>query len=64
VRMTIYDVAGRRILESFFPKQGIGSHRLVWGGIDGHGELVPSGVYFCRLTAGGLTQTRKLVLLR
>jgi FG-GAP repeat len=64
VRMTIYDVAGRRILESFFPKQGIGSHRLVWGGIDGHGQLVPSGVYFCRLTAGGVTQTRKLVLLR
>ncbi|NUM76876.1 T9SS type A sorting domain-containing protein [candidate division KSB1 bacterium] len=35
-----------------------------WNGRDQHGEHVPSGVYFCRLTAGSFAQTRKLAVVQ
>ena len=38
--------------------------RVVWDGIDAHGERVPPGIYFVRLMAGGRSAERKLVVLR
>jgi hypothetical protein len=41
-----------------------GAYREVWDGRDGRGHEVASGVYFCRLTVGTRTLTRKMVLAR
>jgi hypothetical protein len=35
-----------------------------WYGKDARGNLVSSGVYFYRLTAGNRTLTKKMVLLK
>jgi len=45
-------------------KQPSGYHELEWNGRDARGKAVASGVYFCRLGAGKLTQTRKMIVLR
>jgi flagellar hook assembly protein FlgD len=37
---------------------------LTWNGRDARGRSVPSGVYFCRLTVGKESLTRKIVLAR
>ena len=41
-----------------------GLHRTVWNGRDEAGREVSSGLYFCRLEAAGVTETRKMVLIR
>ncbi|RPH94570.1 T9SS C-terminal target domain-containing protein [candidate division KSB1 bacterium] len=59
VSLRVFDIRGR---ESAVLKDGFveaGSHRVMF---DGSG--LASGIYFMRLDAGGITQTRKLMLLK
>jgi hypothetical protein len=64
VSLTIYNVLGERIRVFSFADQSAGQHRLIWDGRNDAGRLVASGLYFCRLDVGGVTKTRKMVLLR
>ena len=58
-RLVIFDMLGRN-LETFDEgRQSSGEHSVRW---DATG--VPAGVYFCRLEAGGLVQTTRLVVVR
>ena len=41
-----------------------GSHLLQWDGMNDGGGILPSGVYFCRMTAGNLSQTVEMVILK
>jgi hypothetical protein len=44
---------------------GPGTYRLTWDGRNSDGNIVSSGIFFCRLTINDAeTMTRKLVLLR
>jgi flagellar hook assembly protein FlgD len=64
VRVEIYDVTGRRVLDIDLPRQDVGDHRFEWLGRGKEDTELPSGVYFCRVTAGNVVQSRKFVLLR
>jgi hypothetical protein len=57
VTLAVYDVLGREVTTLVRGKAEPGVHTARWDA-GNH----PSGVYFCRLTAGSITQTRKLVL--
>jgi hypothetical protein len=59
VRLTVYDLLGREVSTLVNEREGPGSYEVMF---DGTG--LSSGVYFYRLTADNLVQTRKLVLLR
>jgi hypothetical protein len=63
VKLTIYDVSGRRV-RSFVRNCQPGTHGVMWDGKNSSGETVASGVYFYRLTTGDYEETRKMVLLR
>ena len=64
VELTVHDVAGRlvRRLENGPRQRGI--HAVRWDGTDNYGHVVPAGVYFVRLSAGGKTSTGRLTLIR
>jgi len=64
VRVEIYDVTGRRVLDIDLPRQDVGDHRFEWLGRGKEDTELPSGGYFCRVTAGNVVQSRKFVLLR
>jgi hypothetical protein len=60
----IYNVAGQRIKDLLDGQLGAGDHVLVWDGRDDSGRPVGSGIYFCRVEAGDIERTIKMVLLR
>jgi hypothetical protein len=60
----VYDVSGRHVrtlVNSFVPA---GIHEVVWDGRNDMGVRVASGLYFYRLRAGDVLETRKMILLR
>ena len=61
----IIDLQGRTVLDLFTDELAEGSHRVTWGGWDGHHAPVASGIYFARLDTGdGQVVVRKLFKTR
>ena len=65
IRATIHDVRGRliRTLEAGVT-HGPGDQLLAWDGLDDRGRGVETGFYLVRIEAGGLSQSRRIVLVR
>ncbi len=63
-RLAVYDILGHRVRTLVDGVQKAGEQRVSWDGRDDRGAAVASGMYFYRLAANGLTQTRKLTLMR
>lgn len=59
VELVIYDVRGRKVATLVNEHQSSGSKMVTW---DAAG--LASGIYFCRLTAGGEVTTRRAVLVK
>ena len=64
VRLTVYDLAGRRIATLTDATLPAGDHAAHWDGRDESGANVAAGVYLARLRTGATTTTSKLVLAR
>ena len=64
VRLSVYDVLGRRVQVLVNDTKRAGFHRLQWQGRGRDGRPVASGVYFARLVAGSTTETERLVVVR
>ena len=61
-KLTIYDVAGRRLRTVFDGTVPAGVHKAQWDLRDDAGRLLGGGVYFARLRLGGQTLTRTVVV--
>ncbi len=64
VRLTVFDVAGRRVRTLAHGTLAAGHHTLAWDGADEQGARVTPGVFFVRLVAAGKATQREVVLLR
>jgi hypothetical protein len=64
VRVTIYDIRGKRVAELRRPLQPVGPQTIMWDGLDDKGRRVASGIYLYRVDASGFSQTKKMVVLR
>lgn len=64
VNLTIFDITGRELATFTQGIQTAGQYQIVWNGQNSQGNLVSTGVYFCRLTTPTQSQTVKMVLLR
>ena len=64
LRISIYDVVGRRMKTLLDEVQDNGDHEVSWNGQDADGNYVPSGIYLCRLSFGGETQMMKIAMMR
>jgi hypothetical protein len=62
VGLRIYDVQGRAVKELAAGEHRPGSYAVQWDGTDSRGRRLPAGAYLLRLTAGGSSQTRKVLL--
>lgn len=63
-RLAVYDITGRLVRTLADRILPAGATRWTWNGTDDSGRPLASGVYFARLTAPAVSQTKKLVLLK
>ncbi len=59
VNVKVYDMLGREIAALIDQIQNAGTYSIPWDA-----SHIPSGLYFCRLTAGGYSKTMKITLVR
>ena len=64
VQIAVFDIRGGLIRDLYQgPRERIMVH-VRWDGKDDRGRPVPQGIYYIRLSAGGLEEMRKLALVR
>jgi hypothetical protein len=64
VVLRIYDVAGRPVRTLVDGRKVADYYCATWDGRDDAGRRVPSGVYFYKLEAPGMRETKKMLLLK
>jgi hypothetical protein len=64
VRLSVYDIAGRRVSSLVDAPQTPGQYLVQWRGLDELGSPVASGVYMIRLDVGSWSETRKTLKIR
>ncbi|MFO7607660.1 MAG: M6 family metalloprotease domain-containing protein [Candidatus Krumholzibacteriia bacterium] len=62
--LAVYDLGGRLVARLVSGHLDAGDHAVRWHGTDDRGGRVSSGVYFTRLTAGAVVDTRRMTLLK
>jgi hypothetical protein len=64
VQLGVYDVSGRLVRQLVDGERRAGAETVVWNGMDESGARMGAGVYFVRLAAPGLCETRRVILLK
>jgi hypothetical protein len=64
VRLEVFDVSGRRVRALATGPHPAGSYTVLWDGRGESGRAVAGGVYFLHFSAGGVEESRQLILLR
>jgi hypothetical protein len=62
--LDVYDMLGRIVCTLADGVQSPGQYTISWNGLDNHGQSVPSGIYFYRLTSGSRTAVEKMTLMK
>ena len=64
VKLIIYDIVGREVAKVTDADYPAGYTELTWNGMNSHGTLVSSGVYFYRLSTDGWSKVKKMMMLK
>jgi beta-glucosidase len=64
VQLVILDMAGRHVRSLVGSVEQAGPHTVTWDGADDAGVRSPSGLYICRLRAGGFEDAGKMMMVR
>jgi len=64
VCIEVYNIKGQKVRSLVNGLRSAGSHTVVWNGRDDCGVAMSSGVYFYKLTAGGVVSVKKMVMVK
>jgi hypothetical protein len=64
VRIEVFNLLGQRVATLLDQERMPGRHSVSWDGSNTRGEESAPGIYFCRLSAAGDDQTRKMILIQ
>jgi hypothetical protein len=64
VRLGVYDLSGRLVRTLADGERAAGEHTIEWDGRDEARASLEAGIYFVRLNAPGVSETRKVVRVR
>jgi hypothetical protein len=57
VSIKVYDILGKEVAALIDKQQNPGTYIVIWDA-----KSASSGIYFCRITAGSFTDTKRMVL--
>ena len=63
VRLEVFNMLGQRLATLVNAEQSAGLHTEQWDGTDAAGRAMGAGVYIYRLSSGGMTESRRMVLV-
>lgn len=63
VQLDIFTIQGNHITTLVHEDQGPGTHQVEWDALNVAGQVVESGLYICRLTAGNKVVSKTMLLL-
>ena len=63
VRLEVFNLLGQRLATLVDAEQAAGIHTAQWDATDAAGRAVGAGVYIYRLSSGGMTESRRMVLV-
>ena len=63
VSVGIYTVQGALVRTLFNGPAASGSHRVFWDGRDQRGRAVAPGLYYARMSAGGVQASRTIIVV-
>lgn len=64
VMLAVYNMMGQKIATLYDGEQVAGTYRAIWNAQDEFGRIMPSGIYFCRMEADGMSKTIKMTLMK
>ena len=64
VEVSIFDISGNHVYTLTNELKSPGKYSVLWGGEGNNNQVVPSGLYYCVITASGFRDTQKIVLLK
>jgi hypothetical protein len=64
VRIDIYNIKGQLVKSLLNKDMEAGLHSIIWNGRDKNNQSVASGIYFYRLSSPGMTQTKRMLLMK
>ncbi len=64
VDVIVYNILGQKVATLMTGLQSAGYHTVEWDGRDAHGLVVPSGMYFVRMSADQFSSVRKAMMLK
>ncbi len=64
VRIEIFNIMGQLVMQVEREHQAAGEYSVRWDGRDHSGRMLASGVYIYQLTSRGVTESKRLLLLR
>ena len=64
VEVSIFDISGNHVYTLTNELKSPGKYSVLWGGEGNNNQVVPSGLYYCVVTASGFRDTQKIVLLK
>ncbi|NQU86307.1 MAG: T9SS type A sorting domain-containing protein, partial [Mariniphaga sp.] len=59
--ITVFNIKGQ-VIRTWSLNQT--THKVVWNGKDSNGKKLANGIYFCKHRIGGLSSTKKIILLK
>jgi hypothetical protein len=62
--LRVYDLSGRRVRTLAEGTLEAGVHQAIWNGRDDAGRALEAGLYFCRLDAGPVRESLRMVFVR
>jgi hypothetical protein len=64
VKLTIFNVAGQKLVTLLDKKLNSGNYNIVWSGKSDDGNMLPSGIYFYEMKSLDFHSVKKLILLK
>jgi len=64
ITINVYNNKGQLVKTLLNENKKAGNHSVIWNGTDNNGKSVSSGIYLYRMQTTGLSQTRKMMLMK